>query len=118
MRNTLPNVTCVRKNQNLISVYCEGKVADEILEDQAFIIPDGTSRKGVGNLAGAVVMVSSNIRALKCLQIGKGDRENWANPTSTPHRFRVETAWKRPFPRRFNVESTRCVCREGHIPHA
>ena len=32
MGNTLPDVTCVRKNHNLISVYCEGKVTDEILE--------------------------------------------------------------------------------------
>ena len=78
MGNTLPDVTCVRKNHNLISVYCEGKVADEILEHQVFIIPDGTSIQGIGVLAGAVVKVSSHIRALKCLQIGKGDRENWA----------------------------------------
>ena len=78
MGNTLPDVTYVCKNHNLISVYCEGKVADEILEHQVFIIPDGTSIQGIGVLAGAVVKVSSHIRALKCLQIGKGDRENWA----------------------------------------
>ena len=78
MGNALPDVTCVCKNHNLISVYCEGKVVDEILEHKAFIIPDGTSRQGVGDLAGAVVKVSSHIRALKCLQISKGDCENWA----------------------------------------
>ena len=78
MRNTLPDVTCVYENHNLISVYCERKVADEILEHQVFIIPDSTSIQGVGDLAGAVVKVSSHIRALKCLQIGKGDQENWA----------------------------------------
>ena len=78
MGNTLPDVTCVCENHNLISVCCEGKVADEILEHQVFIIPDGTSIQGVGDLAGAVVKVSSHIRALKCLQIGKGDQENWA----------------------------------------
>ena len=61
-----------------VSFYCEGKVADEIFEHQAFIIPHGTSRQGVRDLASAVVMVSSHIRAPKCLQIGKGDRENWA----------------------------------------
>ena len=76
--NTLRDVTCVRKNQNLISVYCEGKVSDEILEHQVFIIPNGTSRQGVEDLASAVVKVSSHIRAFKYLQIGKGDRENWA----------------------------------------
>ena len=69
MENTLPDVTCVCKNHNLISVYCQVKVADEILKHQAFIIPDGTSRQGVGDLAGAVVKVSSHIRSLKCLQI-------------------------------------------------
>ena len=26
-------------------------------------------------------------------------------PTNTPRGFHVETIWKRPFPRRFNVES-------------
>ena len=78
MGNTLPDVTCVRKIHNLISLSCEGKVADEILKHQAFIIPDGTSRQGVVDLAGAVVKVSSHIRALKCLQISKGDCENWA----------------------------------------
>ena len=76
MGNKLPDVTCVRKNHNLILVYCEGKVADEILEHQALIIPDGTSRQAVGDLAGVVVKVSLHIRALKCLQIGKGDRGN------------------------------------------
>ena len=76
--NTLPDVKRIRKNHNLISVYCERKIAEEILESQAFIIPDGTSRQGVGDLAGAVVKVGSHIRALKCLQISKGDRANWA----------------------------------------
>ena len=71
-------MTCVRKNHNFISVYCEGKVADDLLEHQAFIIPDGTYRQGVGYLAGAAVKVSSHIGTLKCLQIGKGDHENWA----------------------------------------
>ena len=34
------------------------------------------------------------------------------NPTNTLRGFHVETTWKRPFPRRFNVDSTWCVCRE------
>lgn len=33
--NTLPDVTSVRSTHNLISVYCEGKIADEVLENQA-----------------------------------------------------------------------------------
>ena len=39
---------------------------------------NGKSRKDVGDIAGTVVKLSSHIRALKRLQIGKGDRENWA----------------------------------------
>ena len=33
------------------------------------------------------------------------------HPTNTPRVFQVETTWKRPFPRRFNVEYTWCACR-------
>ena len=35
------------------------------------------------------------------------------SPTKIPRIFNVETTWKRPFPRRFNVEYTLCVCREN-----
>ena len=37
---------------------------------------------------------------------------NTSNPTNTPRGFQVDTTWKRPFPRRSNVESGWCVCRE------
>ena len=36
----------------------------------------------------------------------------FSNPTNIPRGFHAETMWKRSFPRRFNVESTWCVCRE------
>ena len=32
-------------------------------------------------------------------------------PTNTSHGFHVDTTWKWPFPRHFNVESTWCLCR-------
>ena len=32
-------------------------------------------------------------------------------PTNTPRVFLVELTWKRVFPRRFNAEYTRSVCR-------
>ena len=32
------------------------------------------------------------------------------NSTNTPREFHLETTWKRPFPRCFNVEYTWCVC--------
>ena len=78
MGNTLPDPNCVRHNHNLLSVYCEGRVANEIVQKKAFILPDGTSRQGVGELAAAVVKVGTHIRALKSLQIKGSDRENWA----------------------------------------
>ena len=37
------------------------------------------------------------------------------NPINTPQAFHVETTWKQPFSRCFNVEYTRCVCREDII---
>ena len=35
---------------------------------------------------------------------------NNTSPANRPRGFHVETMWKRPFPRRFNVESKWCVC--------
>ena len=42
-------------------------------------------------------------------------REFKTNPTNTPPGFHVEKTWKWSFPRRFNVESMWCVCREVTI---
>ena len=78
-KNTLPDTKCLRSNHNLLSNYCERQVANELLEKTGFILPDGTSRQGVGVIASAVVKVGGRIRALKGLQIGKGDRANWAS---------------------------------------
>ena len=71
-KNTLPDTKCLRSN-HLLSNYCEGQVANELLEKTGFI------RQGVGDIASAVVKVGGRIRALKGLQIGKGDRANWAS---------------------------------------
>ena len=79
MGNTLPDPNCVRHNHNLLSIYCESKVANEIIQKKAFILPDGTSKQGVGEVAAAVVKVGEKFRALKSLQLKKGDRENWAS---------------------------------------
>ena len=38
-------------------------------------------------------------------------------PTNTPRGFHVEMTWKRPFPRRFNLESTLCLCVGVFIVH-
>ena len=41
--------------------------------------------------------------------------EAQGNPTNTPRVFHLEKTWKRPLPRRFNVECTWCVCRKKKI---
>ena len=63
---------------------------------------------------------SGAIDAVNCDQTLKNERKIFGNvcllfneiPTNTPRGFHVETTWKRSFPRRFNVESTLCVCRD------
>ena len=40
---------------------------------------------------------------------GKLANSSNSYPTNTPRGIHVETTWKRPFPRRFNVEATWCV---------
>ena len=56
---SLPEPKCVRQNQNqyLLAVHCEAKVAEEILDKKCFLMPDGTSRQGVGDIAASVVKV-------------------------------------------------------------
>ena len=76
--STLPDPGCIRSNHKLLSVYCEKRITEEMVEKKAFILPDGTSRQGVGDISAAVVKVGDKIRALKALQISKGNRSNWA----------------------------------------
>ena len=77
--NTLPDVACVRQNHHLLSVYCEGKIAEELTTKKGFIMPDGTSRQGVGDIAASLVKTGDKFRALKSVQITKGTTNNWAN---------------------------------------
>ena len=78
-KNTLPDVACVRQNHHLLSVYCEGKIAEEMTAQKGFIMPDGTSRQGVGDIAACLVKTGDKFRALKSVQITKGTTNNWAN---------------------------------------
>ena len=63
---------------------------------------------------------SGAIDAVNCDQTLKNEGKIFGNvsllfneiPRNTPRGFHVETTWKRSFPRRFNVESTLCVCRD------
>ena len=77
--NTLPVPASVRRNHNLMAVYCEGQIADELIQETGHLMPDGTSRQGVGEIAAAVTKVGDKIRALKMVPITKGTRENWAS---------------------------------------
>ena len=75
---TLPSRKCVRQNHNLMAVHCEGKVAEEILQNKGFLIPDGTKRQGLGEIAASVVKVGDKIRSLKASQLTSSTRSNWA----------------------------------------
>ena len=100
--NTLPDVVVyVRHNHCLLSVYCESKIAEKIMKEKAFVLPDGTSEQGIGDIAGMVVKVGNKICAIKFLKISKDDRSNWA--TAIIHmlhcsiavsKVEIEAIWK------------------------
>ena len=62
-----PEPKCVRKNHNLLAVHYESRVAEEVLKSNFFIMPDGTSWQGVGEIVGSVVKVGDGIRTLKAV---------------------------------------------------
>ena len=55
----------VRHNYYLLSVYCRSKLAEEIMKEMAFVLPDVTSQQGIGGIAGMVMKVGDKICALK-----------------------------------------------------
>ena len=64
-------------------------------------MPDGTSRQGVGEIAAVYAKIGDKIRALRCLQLAKGDRKNWA--TAIVHLLKrlasasntdIDTVWR------------------------
>ena len=75
---TLPNAACARHNHNLVAVYCESKIGEELMEKTGFIMPDGTSRQGVGDVAANVTKIGDKFRALKTVKITQGTTNNWA----------------------------------------
>ena len=79
--NCLPDRRTARRNHYLISVFVEGKIAEEMLnkESGTFIMPDGTTRNKVGEIAAMLVRVGDKMRAVKAQQIGCGDRATWAD---------------------------------------
>ena len=78
--NTLPDPHTARRNHHLMSVFVEGRIAEEMLQNEgSFIIPDGTTRNKVGEIAAMLIKVGNKMRAVKAQQIGKGDRVTWAD---------------------------------------
>ena len=47
--------------------------------------------------------------------MGYSSRQLLDYPTNTPRVFHVEMTWQQPFPRRFNLESMRYVCRVANV---
>ena len=75
-------------------------MAEEVLKSNFFIMPDGISRQGAGEIAGSVVKVDDRIRALKAVQMSSGIRENWATTLvymldrlATAGNTEVDTVW-------------------------
>ena len=75
---TLPDVACARHNHNLLAVYCESKIGEEMMAKKGFLMPDGTSQQGVGDIAANLVKIGDKFRALKTVKITQGTTNNWA----------------------------------------
>ena len=95
--NTSPVPAAVRRNHNLMAVYCEGQIVNELIVKTGNIMPDGTSRQGVGEIAATV----NKIRTLKSIAITKGTGENWASVVvymldrlATASSSTIENIWK------------------------
>ena len=62
LSSVLPSLKCVRDNHRLLAAYCESRVAKELLESEnAVLIPDGTARQGVGQIAASILKVGEKI---------------------------------------------------------
>ena len=53
----LPSMTAVKDARHLISLEAEKKTAEEMLQKECAIIPDGTGRKVIGMVGGAMLQV-------------------------------------------------------------
>ena len=60
-----------------MAVYCEGQIVNELIAKTGYIMPDGISRQGVGEIAATATKVGDKIRTLKSIPITKATRENW-----------------------------------------
>jgi hypothetical protein len=76
--NRLPSMTAVRDARHLISMETEKKIAQEMLQKECAIIPDGTGRQVIGRVGGAMLQVGGKTRVLPFQRMGNETRENWA----------------------------------------
>ena len=59
-------------------MYCEGKVGEEILRNEdSYIIPDGTSRQGIGEMATCTAKIGGKIRVLKTVKYPRVIAKTW-----------------------------------------
>lgn len=90
----------IHHNHYLLSVYYESKTTEEIMKENNFVNPDGTSQQGNGDIAGMVAKVGVKTCALKSLKISKPDRSDWAtaiihmlNHPETTSKVEIEAIW-------------------------
>ena len=74
----LPSMTAVKDARLLISMEAEKKIAEEMLQKECAIIPDGTGRKVIGKVGGAMLQVGGKTRVLPFQRMGNETRDNWA----------------------------------------
>ena len=76
--NWLPSMTTVRDARHLIAMEIEKKIEEEMLQKECAVIPDGTGRKVIGKVGGAMLQVGERTRVLPFQKMGNETRENWA----------------------------------------
>ena len=75
--SVLPPLKCVRGSHKLFTVYCEGRVTEELWEIKIVVlISDGTAIKSIGQIAASNLKSGDRMGALKSAKIVKGDRNN------------------------------------------
>ena len=78
VRHRLLFMTPVKDARCLISLEAEKKIGEEMLQKECTIIPDGTGRKVIGKVGGALLQVGGKTRVLPFQRMGNKTRENWA----------------------------------------
>ena len=100
-KEVLPSRRIARYYHSLLAVYIEGQIGQQMAESESYILPDGTSRAQVGEIAAMTVNVGGRTRAVKALQITATDRDNWSaavinilDRLSTASGNELEVIWK------------------------